>query len=53
MTVAPGATVFSDYCTLPASGTIGQVYAAISRIAFADGTALSPEEPVYFYWNIE
>ncbi len=52
-TVAPGEKVFSDYCTLPASVSIGHVYAAISRVVLSDGTALEPEEPLYFYWDIE
>ena len=53
VTVTPGQTVYSAYCTLPASATIAQVYAAISRVAFPDGTSLEAEEPVYFYWEIK
>jgi peptidoglycan hydrolase-like protein with peptidoglycan-binding domain len=52
--VKPGATVYSDYVTLPDGSEINLIYCGISRIIYADGSveALEDDEIDYFSWSI-
>ena len=52
--VKPGATIYSDYVTMPDRSEINLIYCGISRIIYADGSveALEDDEINYFSWSI-
>ncbi len=52
--VKPGATIYSDYVTMPDRSKINTVYCGISKIIYTDGSieALEDDEVLYISWSI-
>lgn len=52
--VKPGATVYSDYVTMPDRSEINTIYCGISRIIYTDGSieTLEDDEVDYSAWSI-
>lgn len=49
--VAPGATAQAENMTIPERSKIAWLYAAVTKITFADGTSQVPETPFYVGWT--
>lgn len=53
--VKPGETVFSDYVTIPNSSSATQVYVAVSKVTYSDGSVIRfpSMSPKYSSWHLK
>lgn len=46
--VAPGKSVYSDYCTIPDRSDVDKLYVGVKRCVYTDGTVVEYDD-----WNVE